>query len=60
MFVKWRKNGDLKTQIDGSKNISSCRALNSEYSGVLRFTLLSIHLEILMIMYEKIEYHQMN
>ena len=57
MFVKWRKNGDLKTQIDGSKNISSCRAQNSESSGVFCFALLSIYLEILMIMYEKIEYH---
>ena len=54
------KNRDLKTQFYGSKNISSCRAKNSEYSRVFRLALLSIYFEILMKMYEKIEYHRMN
>ena len=52
------KKGDLKTRIYGSKNTSSCRAKNSEYSRVFRLALLSIYLEILMKMYEKIEYHR--
>ena len=39
---KIAKNGDLKTRIYASKNISSCRAYNSEYSGVFRLVLLSI------------------
>ena len=50
---KMAKNGDLKTQIYGSKNISSCRAKNSEYSRVFHLASLSIYLEILMKMYEK-------
>ena len=54
------KNGDLKTRIYGSKNILSCRAKDSEYSRVFCLALLSIYLEILMKMYEKIEYHRMN
>ena len=54
------KSGDLKTRIYGSKNISSCRVQNSEYSGVFRLALLSSYLEILMKIYEKIEYHHMN
>ena len=49
------KNGDLKTRIYGSKNKK-----NSEYSRVFCSALLSIYLEILMKMYEKIEYHRMN
>ena len=53
-------DGDLKTRIYGSKNISTCRAYNSEYSGVFHLALLSTYLEILMKMYEKIEYHRMN
>ena len=54
------KNGDLKTRIYGTKNISSYRAENSEYSGVFRLALLSIHFKILMKMYEKIEYRRLN
>ena len=50
---KMAKNGDLKTRIYGSKNISSCRAKNSEYSRVFRLASLSIYLKILMKMYEK-------
>ena len=57
---KCSKNGDLKTRIYGSKNISSCRAKNSKYSRVFRLASLSIYLEVLMKMYEKIEYHRMN
>ena len=57
---KMAKNGDLKTQTYGSKNTSSCRGKNSEYSRVFRLALLSIYLEILMKMYEEIEYHRMN
>ena len=54
------KNGDLKTRIYGLKIYHLAEQKNSEYSDVFRLALPSIHLEILMKIYEKIEYHRMN
>ena len=56
---KMAKKGVLKTRIYGSKNISSCRAINSRFQNSL-FRHFHQYLEILMKMYEKIEYNRMN
>ena len=60
---KMAKNRDLKTQIYGSKNISSCSIEHKIVNIAVYFVqpcYLHIYLKILMKMYEKIEYHAMN
>ena len=61
MIVKWRKTEIWKREFMAWKIYHPVehKILNI-YSDVFRLALLSIYLEILIKMYEKIEYHRMN